>query len=133
MIERMAGRERFEPAWKSRITRFYPRRRMVDFVLLVAGRYCAVFFVSIPLSVFAFAVLDMDGHDRHAEPVRSFLYQSLRLWVGVGSYAFALCFCIGAIVFLSSQQVPGGMAKRDADRIARPRGGASMPLLGAPR
>jgi hypothetical protein len=92
--------------------RLEPRSRVLHLVLMISGGFCALFFVSFPLCVFVFAATDMDGHERQQEPIRSLLNGMVRTWVGIGGYAFAMCFCIGAIVFLSSQQMPRGVTKR---------------------
>ena len=45
----------FESTWKERITRFYPRRSVLDVVVMITGGCCALFFVTFP--VFGFLIL----------------------------------------------------------------------------
>jgi len=109
----MAVREHPERAWKSRITRFYPRRGPLYLVMTVTAGYLALLFCTAP----AIGFLDMDGHDPQEEPIRSFLAQTMRtLWCppGIGLGVIPLCFCIAGVAFVVLQRTPGGAAKRDA-------------------
>jgi len=60
--------------WRARIDRFYPASSQIRSALkLAAAFFGASFLLLIPA-----AFLDMDGHDTAEEPIRAYLYQSMR-------------------------------------------------------
>ena len=73
MIARMdQGPVTERSAWKRRVDDFErEQRRPLGLVLAFAGLYVLFFVVALSCT-------DMDGHDRFQEPIRSFVYQSLR-------------------------------------------------------
>jgi hypothetical protein len=62
-------------AWKRRIEEFErEQRRPLGRALAFAGLYLLFFYVVLSCA-------DMDGHDRFEEPLRSFVYSSLRAFL----------------------------------------------------
>jgi len=113
----IAGMEAGTPTWKARIARFYPPRRMAHVVLTVSGAYLAA-ILALFLAEFL-DLLDMDGHDELEEPIRAFIYQSLRALavpIGIGCLVSIVCFGIAAVVLLGEQRTPVLRADRDSVR-----------------
>jgi hypothetical protein len=125
MIGRMAGHEPIggegaarEAGWKARVARFYPPRRMAHVVLTVSGSYLAAILALTLLAEFL-DLLDMDGHDAVEEPIRAFIYQSLRPLaepIGIGCLVSIVCFGIAAVALQSEQRTPALRADRDPVR-----------------
>jgi hypothetical protein len=120
----MAGHERIggesaarEAGWKARIARFYPPRNMAHVVLTVSGAYLAAILAIFLAEVFD--LLDMDGHDALEEPIRAFIYHSLRALavpIGIGCLVSIACFGIATVVLLSVRRTPVLRAGRDPVR-----------------
>jgi hypothetical protein len=66
-------------AWRRRVEEFErDRRRPLKSVAIFAA-FHVLFFIAI--TMFAALALDMDGHDPLEEPIRSFLFRSIRTLV----------------------------------------------------
>jgi hypothetical protein len=125
MIGRMAGHEPIggesaarEAGWKARVARFYPPRRMAHVVLTVSGSYLAA-ILALTLLAEYLDLLDMDGHDAVEEPIRAFIYQSLRPLaepIGIGCLVSIVCFGIAAVALQSEQRTPVLRTDRDPVR-----------------
>ena len=66
--------------WRARIDRFYaPGSRVRSALTLAAAFLFASFLLLIALGFFS-EWIDMDGHSAAEEPIRAFLYQSIRVF-----------------------------------------------------
>jgi hypothetical protein len=111
----IAGMDARAPTWRDRIARFYPPRSVAHLVFMVSGAYLAAMFALLLAEVFD--LLDMDGHDALEEPIRAFIYHSLRamaLPIGIGCLVSVVCFGVAAVVLQRVQRTPALCSSRDA-------------------
>jgi MFS family permease len=103
----IAGMDAGTPTWKGRIARFYPRRRMAHVVLTVSGAYIAA-MLALVLAMYL-ELVPTDPIDAVEEPIRAFIYHSLRalaLPMGIGFLVSWICFGAAALVLVGVRRTP---------------------------
>jgi hypothetical protein len=85
--------------WRARIDRFYKPGSPTRTALPLAAAFLFASFLLLIPGWFCIGLLDMDGHSAAEEPIRAFLYQSIRVFfLAVFGLPHALGDCFSGIL-----------------------------------